>query len=399
MDLIIVPLRLQLQAYAQLNLFFVKVTIYRGNIWSYKCPAIKRNIFHTETAKKTNKKPEIDTLTPDGRHRRSTPSGCLVEQITNRNPKNPAYRLEMFAHNEFSQVKTFYAIGSRQGGSDVAEWTEMTGYSILVPASLPGGVPLYWTIKVRNSEGLESFTHCQLTTYDSTVPNGRFEPTYPYTSRSDLLTGMVIVIDDTPLVDSHRIAVGYNPGQDGDQFLSWQDLQLPKTKERNGVSSEMKYFTVSKKGKLTWSSFASGNEKNSLECAKTCIKTGLRCISFDYEPTSGTCNLNDVIEGPEVHRRISGSFEHFQRLDTGYSSHVNFDKLSLQHGTPYYINVAVNNELGYRSILNTYPIIPDFTPPEPGITGNATSDEIKTDGCQAAVTQRCTHPTNSPNHR
>lgn len=364
--------------------------------------AIKRNIFEITKKQATGLKPVISALPSTNRTKRSSSSlkeGCQIQQITNRNPKNPAYQLEVFAQNDFSQVKTFYAIGDHAGGNNVADWTEMSEYSVFIPVLLPGGIPLYWTVKVKNSENLEAITSCRLNTYDSSIPKGRFDPSYPFTSHPNTLRGTVIIMDDTPLLEEGRIAIGFGPGDQGVQVMPWRKLKLQKTKERPDEKSELKFFTVPKLGKLTKPSFKSLVTKDSKECSRQCIKAGLKCLSFDYEIATSICDMNDVIEGGGIERRRSGSYSHYQRLGTTYMTYVDFDQFSLQHGTPYYINVGVENELGYKNTLPSMPIIPDFTPPEPGPVGNTTQDVIVADGCEAAFNQRCIDVIDTPNHR
>ncbi|GAB1602264.1 uncharacterized protein LOC115224694 [Argonauta hians] len=403
MDVVLIPLRLQLQAYAELFLLFTTVTVYKGNLWSYQMQAIRKNIFTVTNKKATGSKPAITAPTSASRNKRSGASngegGCLVQQIAHRNPHNPAFQLEVFARNDFSPVKTFYAIGDHPGGNNVADWTEMSEYSVFIPVMLPGGIPLHWTVKVNNSEGLESLTSCTLETYDSTVPDGRFDPSYPFTSRKDTLKGTVIIMDDSPIVEKGHVAIGYGPGTLGSQVMSWKGLNLTKTHERPNDGTILKFFTVPQIGKLTKPSFKSIITKDSQECAQRCIKTGRKCLSFDYETATSICDMNDVIEGGGVERHRSGSYNHYERLGTTYMTFVDFNPSALHHGTPYYINVDIENKLGYTNTLPSAPIIPDFTPPEPGPVGNVSQDVTVPAGCRAAINQRCVDVIDTPNHR
>ena len=77
-----------------------------------------------------------------------------------------------------SALKLWYAVGDYPGGTNIVDWTEMSGTSLLAPAELPCGVPLYFLAKARNSQGLESTAQCSLPTYDCTFPEGRVDAAF-----------------------------------------------------------------------------------------------------------------------------------------------------------------------------------------------------------------------------
>lgn len=83
--------------------------------------------------------------------------------------------MQFSAEDEDSDLKLWYAIGNFVGGTNVQDWTEMRGPSLLRPAVLPCGTPLYFLVRARNSQGLETIAQCELSTYDCTFPDGRVD--------------------------------------------------------------------------------------------------------------------------------------------------------------------------------------------------------------------------------
>lgn len=72
-------------------------------------------------------------------------------------------------------MKVWYAIGDYKGGTNVVGWTELRGETLLVPSILPCGIPLYFMVKGRNTQGLETTRSTYLYTYDCTFPDGRVD--------------------------------------------------------------------------------------------------------------------------------------------------------------------------------------------------------------------------------
>ena len=154
------------------------------------------------------------------------------------------------------------------------------------------------------------------------------------------------------------------------------------------------------------------NINNGEECAVACLDDSL-CKSFDYSADDATCVLQSDIEGPASDSmasypnnfatpslRVSSSFYHYEKLGIGNSTNHVFTNLSLESGWNYYINVRLQNRLGYDDIVSSRAIVVDFTPPEPGVIANAVSDTIIADGCSASIVQQCIGPiTDQPNHR
>lgn len=399
MDMELVPIRLDLKAFAELNLFFTTVTVFDASIWKYAVPAIKKNIFHKKKRDDDRSPPDIQPATINERRKRSGTKGCIVNQLYGQPYYDPAFTLEMHAQDEVSEVKLFYAIGTHKGGTDLQDWTDMGGNSLLVPMKLPGGVPIYWSVKAKNSQGLEAITQCSLNTYDSTLPDGRVEHLYAFSSHPSKLVASVIAFEDSPLKDDHYKAVGYSPGKYGSQFVDWQPLIIGHSATRTGVTGPLKQFTTAREGKLIAYILKTQKTRTVDECAQSCLSYGANCVSFDFEHHSETCDLHDTVQGANAYLRVSGTYSNYERLGSGYSALVEYNDLPLTHGSTYFINTKVSNVLGYDAYLIGEGTLVDFTPPEPGFITNVLKDELVADGCKAAVTQRCIDVTWKENHR
>ncbi|CAC5398107.1 unnamed protein product [Mytilus coruscus] len=218
LDLEIVPLELKLKAFAKLRLIFVTVTVFDACIWKYKLPTYKINIFNKPYEKRDPNPPRISAAATNPRQRRSSPGGCEVKQLEGHDITDTAFLLEVSAKSDVSEITLSYAIGTHRSGTNVQDWTGMTGNSLTAPVKLDEehyGIPLYWTVKAKNSQGDSSITECNLKTFDNTVPDGRIDESYPYTSHTKKISGNVVVFDDSELVDTHSEAVGFTKSQEG----------------------------------------------------------------------------------------------------------------------------------------------------------------------------------------
>lgn len=399
MDLELVPLRLDLKAFAELNLIIKKVVVFDSSLWTYSTPKIKQNIFEKKKRDDDPSPPDIEPLTINERRRRSGSKGCTVNQVVGRPYYDPAFSLEMHAADEVSEVKMFYAIGTHKGGTNLQDWTEMGGNTLMVPVKLPGGIPIFWSVKAKNSQGLEAITQCYLLTYDSTLPDGRVEHAYKFSSHPSKLLAYVVVFEDSPLKDNHSKAVGFSPGKYGSQFVGWQPLWLEHSKTRTGINGPLQYFTVPREGKLVADVLKSQTLRTADQCAQACMDFGQNCVSFSYEQHSETCDLHDTVEGANAYLRISGTYSNYERLGSGYNTPIEYDNLPLLHGATYFVNTKVSNVLGYDAYLIGEGTLVDFTPPEPGVIQNHKLDILIADGCSAAITQRCIDVTWKKNHR
>ena len=393
----LIPLELKLSAYVKIILLDeIQITI-----WHWRAPSLKRRIWEKIKERNDESKPRFPSCESSYVRRRSVRTAvqsCVVYQVKGRHPVDTAFNLEVPAESDTSDLTLHYSIGTHPGGRNVMDWTTMSGSVQMVPTQLPNGVPLYWTVKVKNSQGLTSFAECKLDTYDNTLPDGRVQPSHFYTSHPHKLSATIVVFDDSPLLTKHNISLGYSPGQYGREVRDEEPLYLNTGHVRTDVFSELKYFSLPRPGKLTVSPFYSADKMNDVLCAKECIAHGRKCVSFDFEIHTQKCELHDVTEGPHSELRASGSFHNYERLGLGYNSYKEYF-VDLEHGARYYINAHIYNTLGYHGYLLSEGTFVDFTPPEPGLIVNSIQDVVVNDGCHAAITQRYKEVTWKPNHR
>ena len=410
LDISLVPIRLKLEAYCILEFklciwkcFKITITIFRGKLWTYSMKPITSNIFTNIKDEKDTSPPEFTSpgLTgPGSRRKRQTTNQCIVKQIPGRNNKDPAYELQIAADDDKSNIKMFYAIGTQQGGTNVLDYTEMGGFSLLVATNeLPNAIPLYWTVKAVNSQGTDAFVYCMLKTYDTTLPDGRVDPSYKYSAHPNALSGTIKVYEDSDLMQIHSKAVGFSSGTYGSEIKSWENLTLDTSSHRPEIPNNLKYFSVQKDGRLTNTPFAIYVTHTPQDCATECIKSGIRCVSFDYAYLTESCELQHVVEGPNTKLRKSGTYTNYERLGIGYTSFERYENFPLEHGKMYYINARIVNVLGYVGYLHSYGTMVDFSPPIPGPLGSNFQEKFLADGCKASIAQRCVEVTWKENHR
>ncbi|XP_061168901.1 uncharacterized protein LOC133178169 [Saccostrea echinata] len=410
LDLILYPVRLKLEAYCVLEIkicfwkcFKKTITIFRGTLWTYSTRPINGNVF-------TNIKDEKDTSPPEfsapgvsnqgNRRKRETTDKCLLRQIPGRNHKDPAYELQFAADDDKSNLKLYYAIGTHQGGTNVVDFTEMGGFSMLIATNdLPNAIPLYWTVKAVNSQGTDARVYCMLPTYDNTLPDGRVDPSYIYSSHPNVLTAIINVFEDSELKKVQSQAVGYSSGMYGSEIVPWKNLSLELSTHRTGISNDLKHFSVPKTGKLTSTPFTVHITHTPEDCATKCINSGKKCVSFDYAYFTESCELQTVVEGPSAKLRKSGTYMNYERLGVGHNSYERFENLPLEHGITYFINARIVNVLDYVAYLHSIGTMVDFSPPSTGNLGTEFNETFLADRCKASVAQRCVEVTWKDNHR
>lgn len=132
-------------------------------------------------------------------------------------------------------------------------------------------------------------------------------------------------------------------------------------------------------------------------CGRSCLSQ-VDCRSFDYSSADQVCILHGAIEGPS---NVSGQdnifstpplqtargYEHYERLGAGNSTQLLLTGLSLNHGVMYYINLRLQNRLGYQSVVSSPGFLVDLTPPEPILIGPSSSitmmtQDVYPQGCQ-----------------
>ncbi|KAK7496755.1 hypothetical protein BaRGS_00011964, partial [Batillaria attramentaria] len=404
-----IPIELKLHAYLKIRILIATAT-FKVDIWHWAADPLRGVIWQTEYRKDDEGPPQFKcsfvngVMSCDGqigkRDASSTGDACSVTQVEGRHPHDPAFKLEFFAEDDDSDLKLWYAVGDYPGGTNVVGWTEMRGASLLAPAILPCGVPLYFLVRARNSQGLETTGRCSIATYDCTFPDGRADSAYRCSSHSSKLSANVILFEDSELkTDKLFHAVGYSPSSYGHEVVDWLPLTLSNSQPQPGVSGDLRHFNPARPGRLTSTPKKSVKASSASLCASECLKMST-CVSFAYNKHSQSCELQEVTEGARAVRRPDGHFVTYERLGNALTAVLRYERLPLRHGTRYYVNADVQNVLGYRATLTSEGTMVDFTPPEPGDVGEVIKDELSADGCGISILQRCVdHEAFSLNHR
>lgn len=324
---------------------------------------------------------------------------CSVQQLPGRHPKDPAYQLSFNAEDEDSDLQTSYAVGDSPGTTNVLPWAEMRGTSIIVPTTLPCEKPLYFQVKVRNTEGLETTAHCSLPIYDCSEPGGQVDAAYSCTSHPNRLDASVVIYENSELIEAalHH-GLGFSPSTFGHEVVNWQPLILTRTNLLAGESTDLRYFTDPRPGRLSAAPLETTNKPNAEACAAECVRNS-KCLTFAYNAFLNTCELQSVREGADVRRQSDSQYVTYEKLGMGRSTQLNYEHVKLRHGTMYYVNVEVENSLGYRALLSSRGTMADRTPPVTGYLGEGATEVIVADRCNASVIQRCVDVIDTPNHR
>ncbi|KAL3873866.1 hypothetical protein ACJMK2_036950, partial [Sinanodonta woodiana] len=398
MDLVLVPLRLELNALVTLEvkLLFVRVkkVLFRGQIWTYTTPEIRKNIINNIKEEQDSSPPEMTSaVKSDGRGKRSSPGRpqCDVQQLPNKDYTNPTFQISVAAADDKSSVKLFLDVGTVPGGHDSLHDFELGGQSTVLEMMLkPTGVPLYFTVYAENSQGVRSSVSCSVSTYDVTLPDGRFTAEFTTTSNPSTLKSSVVVYEDSPL-DYIHVGVGYGKNIFGTQLKEWTKVDLNKRISNINTGDDplnlrtLEHFTGIKKGKLVGPIYNTLMKiPTSADCARKCLDLSeLLCLSFNFDyGTTGQCELMQAIEGHDHKLAEYGLFYHFERLGIGHAVEFRYE-LNLEHNTLYFFNLDMRNTLGYRHIISTEGILVDLTPPEPGkgLIANSAEDRLETIPC------------------
>ena len=399
MDLVIVPLRLELAAYAEMCPFIIGCfDLYRGVIWSYKLQTLEKRILTIGNEGKDMSPPTFDDNGEkiSSRYRRDASNECELSQIPGRDPTDTAFKLRATVSDDITEAKLHFKIGTSPGTADVVDWTEMGGSLLVYAVELPNSVPLYWTLRATNNQGTEAFKECMLNTYDNTVPDGRVDPSYVYSSHPDTLSGTVTVFDDSTLMDTHLVALGYSPGQFGSEVVDWQTFSLSGAASfRSDIASDLKHFSEPKPGRLAVEPFTTHKEERAKDCATKCLGYDTKCVSFDYDYETEECALHNYVEGPSAKLKLSSNFVNYERIGIGKNEFISYSGLPLVHGTSYFINAVVSNTLNYTGVMHSIGTMVDFSPPDPGYLGTYYTEEYRADSCSASKDQvdRCVNVT------
>ena len=85
-------------------------------------------------------------------------------------------------------------------------------------------MPLYFTIRARNSAGGTATATCHLPTYDTTLPGGRVDAAFSSTSHPHILKASAVLHDDSVIMN-RKASIGFGVGIWGDQIVSWEDIE------------------------------------------------------------------------------------------------------------------------------------------------------------------------------
>ena len=324
---------------------------------------------------------------------------CMVTQLLGRHPKDSAFRLDFTVDDDDSDLDLSYAVGDYPGGTNVQSWTSMRGSVLFVPGGLPCGKPLHFLVRAVNTQQLSTVAQCSLPTFDCTFPDGRVDLASKCTSHRGKLSGRVVVFDDSELeADKLVSAVGYGPGIHGHEVADWAPLTLANTQYQFGVSGNLRHFSLPRLGRLAASPIRAFQAESAATCGGECLKL-VTCVSFSFNQFLYACELQSLTEGVFAKRLEDGHYYTYERLGNGYSAEIEHRSLALRHGVRYYINSAVEDVLGYQSVLTSPGIMVDHSPPEPGPVGEGAVEEMLFSGCSASVIQRCLEPVALADHR
>ncbi|XP_033105583.1 uncharacterized protein LOC117107873 isoform X2 [Anneissia japonica] len=402
-DIELIPLILKLDTYIEVGIGRFKVKIFKANLWEYQTASQRANIWEKVTMKENKERPVIDPVFE--RKTKASDSGeCFVTQVPGLDYTNPTFELIFNAHDSRSELVYTLDVGTLPGGSDVISDMELGGAVTTANVDMKGGVPLFFTVNVKSNEGLTSRATCSIHTYDITLPAGRLTPGFLSTSRPDILRCSTLVFDDSETA-SLREAVGFGPGEWGEQLVGW-DGPSGYWVEANAANQfpNLEYFSIPQVGRLVSDPVESITKQYPDACAAECLKLpATKCRSFNYDMRDGKCELLEELEGDGVELHQYGYFYHYERLGLGLATDYTHEGLNMKHNNLHYFNIEAINTLGYKNILSSLPILTDFTTPEPGLITNRQLDVTFHDNCTSFTPEewenRCVEETFLPNHR
>ena len=415
-NLNLIPLTISLRVYLKITIHLIFVTIdktlFDKKIFSWSAPAIKITLLDTSNANEDKSPPDFSPTTSQSRRRRSlsytrdhfisrraVATPCTVTQVAGRDYTNPGFILQVNVADDKSQVKLAYSVGTYRGGEDLVKDERMSGSTVLIAERLKSGIPLYWTAKASNSQGVGASSQCTLPNYDTTLPIGRVKFNYIYSSNPSILIGNTVVIDETPLATQYY-AIGYGKGALGDQIIHYTAFNFDPQSNQVNKGNTLSDFLKFPDQRLGVTPFKTAAGVSIDKCIHECGTFPDDCYSFNYAPILKTCQiLSEIAGGSDVDLQSSNEFNYYERQ--GIGSHIVFteENLQLYHNELYFLNIYVTNTLKYETFLSSEGILVDFTPPEPGKIVNASSNEFVAAGCNAAINQRCVQVTPEKNNR
>ena len=413
MDLVLVPLRVEIWAAVKIEIkiclwgcFTISKTIWSSRLWSYQAPAITTNIFtignvdHDYSPPSYSPLSNIDFDFDHARRRRSlSDETCRVGQLRGLFPNVPQFALETAATDDESDVKFSFSVGTYRGGKNVKNGVDMGGPKLVSSEyALPSGIPLYFTVTARNSEGLTADSRCSIPTYDTTLPSGRVEQSFDVSTNPFILSAFFVAHDDSVLKDSGRVSIGLGTGSSN--VVPWHDFSYDSISINADARDDLQHFASPRIGLLSTVPVAETTVLGPQFCASFCLSHTVQCVSFDYDYDERKCRVQKTIEGPDAELRVLKSFHNFERIGVGHSAWLEYKNLSLEHGKVYTINTRIENVLDYSQLISSKGTLIDLTPPDTALILNAKYNNTMADGCAASIKQKsCTEVTPWPNHR
>ncbi|XP_071959997.1 uncharacterized protein [Antedon mediterranea] len=412
-DIELIPLTLKLDTYIEMGFRRFKVKIFKANLWQYQTASHRGTLWDKVTKKETKERPFIDKVFSRNDQdsadvaiasSQAESTGCVVKQVIGRDHTDPAFELVFLAHDSLSELVYTLDIGTVPGGNDVVSDMKLGGTVTTANIDMTGGVPLHFTVKVTNNEGLESTTSCSIHTYDVTLPAGRLTPGFLSTSRPDILRCSTLVFDDSETT-SLKEAVGFGPGEWGEQLVGWDEPDVTWVEaDAANQFPNLEYFSIPQLGRLVSPPVDSVTKQYPDACAAECLKLPTtKCRSFNYNMRDGKCELLEELEGDGVVLHHYGDFYHYERLGLGLATDYTHNGLDMKHNNLHYFNIEAVNSLGYKNILTSLPILTDFTTPEPGPIQNKQLDVTSHGTCILLTPEewegRCVEETFLSNNR
>ncbi|KAK6192291.1 hypothetical protein SNE40_003784 [Patella caerulea] len=407
MDVELIPLKLRLLARVLVRIEIPHIVkfekiLFSSEIWEYTTPSIRSRLIDYKNEEKDTTAPTFSeyTDTKSARRKRAvaepinTPTRhCSVRQLPDRDYTEPAIEISVRSEDDKSQVRLFVTAGTKPGLSDALRQIQLGGQSSIITTILKeDGVPIYFTVVGKNSEGASSTVTCSIPTYDVTLPGGRLEVDFITSSNPGVLKASVVVYEDSELVYT-ALGVGYGRGIYGDEIVRWtpinmkyQEAQIynPASDPHGHVAGSL--FAASRRGRLIAPKAKTFGMMNFVEaCMMKCLELPpSKCLSINYDyGSSGQCELVEAIEGHEYKLAVSGDYVHAERLGIGLAHEFIYKNKNLLHDHMYYFNMDLKNVFGYRNIISTQGVLIDITPPVPGeeLMNNSTEDDLETIPC------------------
>ena len=172
-----------------------------------------------------------DKDAPRRARRAAADQECLLEQVPNREPENPALKITVRGNEPESMLEQVtWQAGFFAGAADVQSPTSLGLPSETVSLALPNPAvdsarQLFVTVKATNSESATTVLSCSLPSYDMTPPVVQLENLVPVQAQSSLVLNYVI--QDETAIERIQYAVAHGPG-DLDDVQTWHDLDTDR---------------------------------------------------------------------------------------------------------------------------------------------------------------------------